>query len=136
MIEKQYGSICVKIFSKSKNKLSDFFGDLKSVKTEAEKLNSLNCVYKISCKNCENCYIGETGRPLFVRINEHQKSNINLSSSTVNRHANEFSHEIAYDNVEILSFESNSIKRKLLESYYLRNYRTFNGNKSSLELLF
>ncbi len=99
-------------------------------------MNSVNCVYKIPCKNCEKCYIGETGRPLHVRINEHRKSNVNLFSSTVNRHANEFSHEIAYDNVEILSFENNSIKRKLLESYYLQNYLTFNGNKSSFELLF
>jgi len=30
-------------------------------------------VYKIPCKNCEHVYVGETGRPLGVRIKEHHK---------------------------------------------------------------
>ena len=30
-------------------------------------------VYKIPCKNCERVYVGETGRPLGVRIKEHRK---------------------------------------------------------------
>jgi len=30
-------------------------------------------VYKIPCKNCERVYVGETGRPLGVRIKEHCK---------------------------------------------------------------
>jgi len=30
-------------------------------------------VYKIRCKNGERVYIGETGRPLGVRVKEHRK---------------------------------------------------------------
>ena len=29
-------------------------------------------VYKVGCKNCDKCYIGETTRPLYVRQKEHQ----------------------------------------------------------------
>ncbi len=32
--------------------------------------NGLNGVYKISCKNCEQNYIGETGRPFAIRLSE------------------------------------------------------------------
>jgi len=30
-------------------------------------------VYKIPCKNCEQVYVGETGRPLGARVKEHHK---------------------------------------------------------------
>jgi len=30
-------------------------------------------VYKIPCKNCDRIFVGETGRPLGVRIKEHRK---------------------------------------------------------------
>ena len=32
-----------------------------------------NVVYTIPCKNCERVCVGETGRPLGVRIKEHRK---------------------------------------------------------------
>jgi len=31
------------------------------------------CVYRIPCKNCQEVYIGETGRSLGVRMKEHRK---------------------------------------------------------------
>jgi len=31
------------------------------------------CLYRISCKNCDKVYIGETGRSFGVRMKEHQK---------------------------------------------------------------
>ncbi len=37
-----------------------------------EKDKKCNVVYKVTCRNCGKCYIGETGRQLKTRIGEHQ----------------------------------------------------------------
>ena len=37
------------------------------------KVNHESGVYKIPCKSCEKSYIGETGRTLTKRIEEHKK---------------------------------------------------------------
>jgi len=31
------------------------------------------CIYEIPCKNCDKVYVGETGRNLSTRLNEHRK---------------------------------------------------------------
>ena len=31
------------------------------------------CVNKIPCKNCNQSYVGETGRAYGIRLNEHKK---------------------------------------------------------------
>ena len=31
------------------------------------------CVYKLTCKNCNKTYIGETGRAFGVRLQEHRQ---------------------------------------------------------------
>ena len=36
-------------------------------------LGKAMCVYKIPCKNCEKSYVGETGRSLGIRMEEHWK---------------------------------------------------------------
>ncbi len=41
-------------------------------KDKIEDSKKCGVVYRISCKNCPKQYIGETGRQLGVRINEHQ----------------------------------------------------------------
>ncbi|KYN14843.1 hypothetical protein ALC57_12952, partial [Trachymyrmex cornetzi] len=40
-----------------------------------------NVVYKINCKNCDASYVGQTGRKLKTRINEH-KNDINPRTLT------------------------------------------------------
>ncbi len=37
-------------------------------KDKIEKDNKCNVVYRVTCKNCDRCYIGETGRQLKTRI--------------------------------------------------------------------
>jgi hypothetical protein len=44
---------------------------LRKTEPKLDKLQRSQCLYTISCK-CERSYIGETGRPLAVRLKEHK----------------------------------------------------------------
>ena len=41
-------------------------------KDKQEKEDLTECVYKVSCANCDKTYIGETGRKFGVRLQEHR----------------------------------------------------------------
>lgn len=54
--------------------------------------NSKNIVYLITCERCSEAYVGETSRPLRVRLNNHV-SNIRLNKNTqVAEHFNQLDH--------------------------------------------
>ena len=42
-------------------------------KDKRDTLEKCDVVYRIPCHNCDQVYIGETGRPLKVRMEEHHK---------------------------------------------------------------
>jgi len=42
-------------------------------KNKHKKEGITNCVYKIPCGNCEETYIGETGRKFGTRLKEHKR---------------------------------------------------------------
>ena len=46
---------------------------IKLGKDPLEKFENSNVVYKISCLDCSKPYVGQTGRMLFVRCDEHEK---------------------------------------------------------------
>ena len=41
-------------------------------KDHEDKEQTTECVYKVPCASCEKTYIGETGRKLGVRLQEHR----------------------------------------------------------------
>ena len=41
-------------------------------KDKQEKEDLRECVYKVPCANCDKTYIGETGRKVGVRLQEHR----------------------------------------------------------------
>jgi len=40
-------------------------------------------IYKIPCKNCEQVYVGETGRPLGARVKLHHKEVDSIRGSQI-----------------------------------------------------
>jgi predicted GIY-YIG superfamily endonuclease len=67
-----------------------------------------HCVYSIPCE-CGRRYIGETGRPLAVRIREHRhnlKEGL-LDISKLAQHAYEEGHRVGGDEAMVLEIESN-----------------------------
>jgi hypothetical protein len=75
-----------------------------------------HCIYNIPCE-CGRSYVGETGRPLSVRIGEH-KFNLQydlLDKSKLAQHAFEEGHQISWNEATILQIEVNSRQRKYKE---------------------
>ena len=63
------------------------------------------CVYELSCQQCSGTYIGQTGRQLGQRIQEHKSSAPSCIPSAVKEHSTEAHHTIDWDNVKILERE-------------------------------
>ena len=78
-------------------------------------------VYHISCQSCKEEYVGETGRPLCVRVKEHleglNKSNMStpLGDHRVRCHAG-LSYQVA---VTILAREPDVSARRTLEALWI-----------------
>jgi predicted GIY-YIG superfamily endonuclease len=78
------------------------------------------CVYSIPC-DCGKCYIGETSRPLEVRIKEH-KYNLTqglLKKSKLAQYAYEEGHKIRWNEAKVLKIETNTTYRKYKESAHM-----------------
>lgn len=109
---------------KIKNNLNNI---VKKGKCKTEKMFENNVVYKISCKNCNVTYVGETKRQLQIRISEH-KNNINRISQTNNvitEHRINENHDFEWKNIEILDKEV--ILQKRLTSEMIHIYLQINS---------
>ena len=96
--------------------------------------DGLNGVYKISCKNCEQNYIGETGRPFCVRLSEHEKYSGPLGHYASFDHISRFGHNLDFENSRIVKHESNPYRRKIIESLYMSETQLFENNSCSFKL--
>jgi len=98
----------------STNKLSSF---IKVHKDPLPKLSKMNVVYKISCKNCDASYVGQTCRQLKTRISEHKNHILRNTSthSVITEHRLQYNHDFDWEGVEILDVERNFNKRMISE---------------------
>ena len=84
-------------------------------KDKIGKGDKVGVVYQIKCHDCDNTYVGESGRALKTRIVEHKRPN-----STVATHAKDCNHSIDYDGVQILDQDTNWHRRGIKESIHIR----------------
>jgi hypothetical protein len=80
-------------------------------------------VYQIKCEDCEDSYIGETGRSFKARFQEHRrKSSVN---SEVSKHINNDcpDHHIDMDKAKILEVEPKWFERGVREAIHIRMLR-------------
>lgn len=94
---------------------------LTKVKPRNEEQASKNCIYSIKCE-CEGEYIGETKRPLKVRINEHKRNTKNgeTTYSKLAKHAWENEHKFKWEEAKILHHETHYYKRKFVEGALIK----------------
>jgi hypothetical protein len=87
---------------------------------ESDPLQTAQWIYSTSCEGGRN-YIGETGRPLAVRLREHWhnlKKDL-LEKSRLGKHAYEEGHREGWDETRILGIESNSRHTKYKKSAHI-----------------
>ena len=90
---------------------------------ETNLLKQSGVIYRIPC-SCGKIYIGETGRELGLRVQEHQKAVRLCSNRTgLDRHARDSGHSMDWDNITILAREAHWQKRKLKENLEIEKSR-------------
>jgi hypothetical protein len=100
----------IRTIFKTKHK---FMSSLMKTRQERHPQQTAGCVYSIPCE-CGRSYIGETRRPLAVRLREH-KHNLKeglLETSKLGPHAYEEGRRVGWDETRILEIESNIRCRK------------------------
>jgi hypothetical protein len=95
---------------------------LTRIKDRREVDESTGVVYQISCGGCNAQYIGETGRELGRRVEEHQRAIRNRQqSSHLYRHIQDTQHTIDWPNTKILAFQRNLYPRRIVEACFRSN---------------
>ena len=103
----------IRVIPKNYRSLSNLIvrGKDKTLKT---KKNAV--VYKLSCKDCDASYIGETKRPVAVRIKEHTRK----VGSVISDHCLEANHMFDFDRFHILDEEKDLRKRLISEMVHIK----------------
>lgn len=94
-----------------------------------EKINKLNKsgVYEIKCKDCNAVYIGQSGRSIANRVNEHKKSILNNNKNTgMATHCIENNHFIDTENINLIHRERKGKRLNLLEQLEIK--KSFKSN--------
>ena len=109
-------------------------------------------VYKVDCLSCNQCYIGETGRKLEVRIEEHRDEAEKVTSrrrtrgslaeedptkfrSAITEHLRTQNHVMDWPNIEVVDRENNKRRRWIKESIHVRKRGiTCNRDEGGYEL--
>ena len=78
-------------------------------------------VDQISCRDCNDVRVGETGRCVRPRKREQVDAveAFNTKESVLSQHVMDFDHRIDWDNVKILKSESHAYRRRVAESFLL-----------------
>ncbi len=114
----------------------------------ATQLNNISCVkqgviYELKCTNCDSKYIGETGRPLHIRMDEHDRHirlhHEDLSAMAahwLHHHLTQIGEPGSHFTIRILDSEKSTSKRKIKETIYIEQMKPkINTNRDNLVLL-
>ena len=85
-------------------------------KDATPKLDKTGVVYEVKCQTCNSTYVGETGRTLGKRLEEHKKA----SSSAIHEHMTNTNHEMDWNDVKVLERENNTFRRKVKEAIHIK----------------
>ena len=104
------------------------------VKDQTSRENDPGVVYRLKCGDCEQAYIGETGRTACVRIKEHAsyvksgRFHMSAAAAIFEQHALDF------DNVEVIICEPHGLKRRVKEALHINAEKHSMNKDNGLEL--
>jgi hypothetical protein len=114
VFQKNLNALGINMTLEQSSKLTTLRSSLMKTRLERDPQQTAQCAYSRS-------YIGETGRPLVVRLHEHRH---NLREGLLEKlklapHAYEEGRRVGWDEVMILEIESNSRYEKYKESSHM-----------------
>ena len=116
------------IFKNSNIKIAFYSLDklCRFIKVQKDALPISSCkdvVYKISCRDCDASYVGQTSRQVRTRISEHRnhiRRNVSTCQSVITNHRLDYGHEFDWDNVKVLDHERFYYRRLISEILYIK----------------
>ena len=96
------------------------------------KEDQCGLVYHIKCKDCDDTYIGETGRNMGVRFKEHTSRK--GTNSAIKEHLESKNHTCSLEEVKILEKEDDWYKRKVKEAIMIQRHQPTLNRDKGLEL--
>ena len=102
------------------------------VKNSYRTDNKESGVYCVPCLECNECYIGETGRSLAVRLDEHRQAcRTGNSYNAIATHSLEQDHRIGFSSSRLVYNCQHTQLRKTVEGALISFNSTFRNNKSA-----
>ena len=112
-------NVNVRIIFKKNRTLGNYF--INNIKGDSN--NKSGVVYKINCAVCDKVYVGQTGKNVKERMNQHidnvNAPKPNTYSNLVN-HTKTENHNFKFDEACILAHESNEKKRLIKETLHTK----------------
>ena len=95
---------------------------VRNITTSLEKQKQSGVVYRVTCGDCGSQYVGETGRSLETRMDEHRQDAEGEVEkiSGLSEHLRQTMHKANFYDVDFLNKESNFIKRKFKEAIAIK----------------
>jgi len=117
--------------------LNSLKSTIKVHKDKLDRHSKSNVIYKINCSSCDASYVGQTGRQLRTRINEHQRDFYKNyeRQSVVSRHRTDSGHDFSWNDTEILDTEQAYQKRLISEMLHIKRQKNGINSMRDTELL-
>ena len=101
-------------------------------KDPIQKEDQCGLIYHIKCKDCNDTYIGETGRNMLTRFKEHTSRK--GTNSAIKEHLEEKNHTCTLEEVKILEREDDWYRRKVKEAIFIQRHQPSLNRDKGLEL--
>ena len=131
-INKCYGCIDLRVIFQSNHRIKSFF----PYKDRFNRSQMSKVVYKASCWDCQDFYIGKTKRRLHDRKTEHFKAITSTSHAfAIADHVTSTGHNFKWDHFEILAKGRSDVHCKIKETLLIRDLKpALNENVGSEKL--
>ena len=101
-------------------------------KDKIQKEQQCGLIYHITCKDCDETYVGETGRNMGIRFKEHTSRK--GTNSAVKEHLEATKHTCTLEEVKVLEKENDWFRRKVKEAIMIQRHQPTLNRDKGLEL--